>query len=140
MAALATITIDVLSRESGIDTETIRAYERLGLVGKPRRVAGNLLLYRTDDINGAIFAQRALGLGFSPQAVRELLRLADRASSSCAEVHRLAHRHLTDIKRRITELKTMEKALAPLLAGCTAEQALAECPIIQALVPSPRRE
>jgi MerR family mercuric resistance operon transcriptional regulator len=140
MAALATITIDVLSAESGIDIETIRAYERMGLVGKPRRVAGNLLLYRTDDINGVIFAQRALGLGFSPQAVRELLRLADRGSNSCAEVHRLAHRHLGDIKRRIAELKAMEKALTPLVAGCSQEQPLAECPIIQALGPSPRRE
>jgi MerR family mercuric resistance operon transcriptional regulator len=139
MPALATITIDVLSRESGIDVDTIRTYERLGLVPKPSRVAGNLLLYRTDDITGVVFVQRALGLGFAPQAVRELMRLSGR-STSCAEILSLAKGHLADIKRRIAELRTMERALTPLVAGCTPDVPLQDCPIIQALAPSPKRE
>ena len=139
MPALATITLDVLSRQSGIDVDTIHSYERMGLVPKPCRVAGNLLLYRTDDISGVVFVQRALGLGFSPQAVRELLRLSGQGSASCVEVHSLARRHLADIKRRIVELKTMERALAPLVANCAPELPREHCPIIQALAPSPRR-
>ena len=71
MPALATITIDVLSRQSGIDIGTIHSYERMGLVPKPRRIAGNLLLYSIDVVSIAVFVQRALGLGFSPQAVRD---------------------------------------------------------------------
>jgi MerR family mercuric resistance operon transcriptional regulator len=140
MPALATITIDVLSRESGIDIDTIHSYERISLVPKPRRVAGNLLLYSTDDVSGVVFAQKALALGFSPQAVRDLLRLANGRPNSCAEVHALAQRHLKDIKRRIAELRSMEKALAPLVADCSPDLPVEDCPILQALAHPPRRD
>ena len=133
MPALATITIDVLSRESGLDIETIQTYERMGLVPKPRRVAGNLLLYSTDDVSVVVFVQRALALGFSPQAVRDLLRLSNGRPNGCAEVHALAQQHLKDIKRRISELRTMEKALTPLVACCDSDLAKDDCPILQAL-------
>ena len=138
MPALASITIDVLSRASGVDVDTIRAYESMGLAPKPRRVAGNLLLYSTDDISVLRFTQRALQLGFTPQAVRELLRLANSRAGDCTSVHALAERHLTDIKRRISELRNMERALAPLVAGCSPDRPLDDCPILQALANSPR--
>jgi MerR family mercuric resistance operon transcriptional regulator len=140
MPALATITIDVLSQQSGIDIATLHSYERLGLVPKPRRIAGNLLLYSTDVVSGAVFVQRALGLGFSPQAVRELLRLAGGGSKGCADVHALAQRHLQDVKRRIAELRSMEKALTPLVACCAPELSTEDCPIVQALAHSPKRD
>lgn len=133
MPALATITIDVLSRGSGIDIATIHAYQRLGLVPKPRRVGGNLLLYSTDDVTVVVFVQRALALGFSPQAVRDLLRLANGRPNGCSEVHALAQEHLKDIKRRISELQSMEKALAPLVAHCGPDRPVEDCPILQAL-------
>ena len=140
MPALATITIDVLSRESGIDISTIRSYERMGLVPKARRIAGNLLLYSTDDVSVVRFVQRALELGFAPQAVRDLLRLANGRPNGCAEVHALARSHLQDIKRRISQLRSMEKALAPLVASCSPEIPADDCPILQALVQPPKRE
>ena len=140
MAALATITIDVLSRESGIDVDTIRAFERMGLLPKPRRVANNLLLYSTDDVGVAMFAQKALALGFSPQAVRELLRLANARASNCADIHALAQRHLKGIRRRIAELRSMEKALAPLVACCSPDLPIRDCPILQALAEPSNRE
>ena len=139
MPALATITIDVLSRETGIDIANIRLYQRIGLVPKPRRIAGNLLLHSTDDVSVVVFVQRALGLGFSPQAVRDLLRLANARQCDCAEVHALAREHLRDIKRRLTELRSMEKALAPLVAGCP-DLADEDCPMLQALGQPQKRD
>jgi MerR family mercuric resistance operon transcriptional regulator len=139
MPALATITIDVLSRQSGIDVVTIHSYERMGLVPKPRRIAGNLLLYSTDVVSIAVFVQRALELGFSPQAVRDLLKLANAGSTGCADVHALAQRHLEDVKRRIAELKSMEKALTPLVACCNPDISTDDCPILQALARSPKQ-
>jgi MerR family mercuric resistance operon transcriptional regulator len=138
MPALATITIDVLSRQSGIDVATIHSFERMGLLPKPHRIAGNLLLYSTDAVSAVVFVQRALGLGFAPQAVRDLLRLASNGSKGCADVHALARRHLQDVKRRIVELRNMEKALAPLVASCSPNIPTEDCPILQALVQSPK--
>jgi MerR family mercuric resistance operon transcriptional regulator len=140
MPALATITVDVLSRQSGIDIATIHSYERMGLVPKPRRIAGNLLLYSTDVVSVAVFVQRALGLGFSPQAVRDLLRLSNGGSTGCADIHALAERHLEDVKRRIAELKSMEEALTPLVACCSPDLSTDDCPILQALAHSPKRD
>jgi MerR family mercuric resistance operon transcriptional regulator len=140
MPALAKITIDVLSEQSGIDIATIHSYERLGLVPKPRRIAGNLLLYSTDVVSVAMFVQRALGLGFAPQAVRELQRLANGGPTRCGDIHALAQHHLQDVKRRIAELRSMEKALAPLVACCTPELPAEECPILQALAHSPKHD
>jgi MerR family mercuric resistance operon transcriptional regulator len=110
----------------------------LGLVPKPRRIAGNLLLYSTDVVTVAVFVQRALGLGFSPEAVRDLLRLANGGPKGCADVHTLARRHLQDVKRRIVELRNMEKALAPLVASCSPDIATEDCPILQALAHPPK--
>jgi MerR family mercuric resistance operon transcriptional regulator len=140
MPALATITIDVLSQQSGIDIATIHSYERLGLVPRPRRIAGNLLLYSVDVVSVAVFVQRALGLGFSPQAVRDLLRLANATATGCADIHALAQRHLEDVKRRIAELKSMEEALTPLVACCSPDLPTEDCPVLQALAHSSRRD
>jgi MerR family mercuric resistance operon transcriptional regulator len=137
MPSLATITIDVVSRETGIDIATIRSYQGLGLVPKPRRIAGSLLLYSTDDVSVVVFVHRALGLGFSLQAVRDLLRMANGRPGDCAEVHALAREHLRDIKRRLTELRSMEKALAPLVARCSPNLPVEDCPILQALAHRP---
>jgi DNA-binding transcriptional MerR regulator len=69
----------------------IHSYQRIGLVPKPRRIAGNLQLHHTDDVSVVVFVQRALGLGFSPQAVLDLLRLANTRQCDGAEVHISRH-------------------------------------------------
>jgi MerR family mercuric resistance operon transcriptional regulator len=133
MPALATITVGVLSEKSGVDIKTIHAYQRLGLVPRPRRVAGHLLLYRIEDIGRLIFIRRALELGFSLDAVRELLGLARTKPKGCADIHEIAGRHLADLRRRIADLARMEEALAPLVESCPRQGGLAACPVINTL-------
>src|SRR5262249_56644441 len=112
------------------------AYQRLGLVPKPQRVANELLLYRTDDIERVVFIRRAIALGFSVEAVRELLGLAGKKPKACADVHAIASRHLADIRRRRAELAQMERALVPLVESCPRRGGLAACPLPRS--PSPR--
>lgn len=130
MPSLATISLDALSEKSGVDVKTIRAYERGGLLPKPRRVAGNILLYRTDDIERLNFIKHALALGFSVEAVRELLGLPGRKPPGCAAIHEIAERHLANLRRRIAELTRMESVLAPLVGSCARQGGSAECPIL----------
>jgi len=133
MPALATITIEVLAERSGVDHEAILAYQRHGLVPKPRRVAGGLLLYRTEDVERLVFIRRAAELGFSIDSVRELSGLADRKPKDCADVHDIASRHLSDVRRRIAELERLESALAPLVQSCSRSVGLEGCPILTSL-------
>ena len=140
MPALATITIEVLAERSGVDHEAILAYQRHGLVLKPRRVAGGLLLYRTEDVERLIFIRRAAELGFSIDSVRELSGLADSKPKGCADVYDIASRHLSDVRRRIADLERLESALAPLVEPCPRHGGLEVCPILTSLAhPESRR-
>jgi MerR family transcriptional regulator, mercuric resistance operon regulatory protein len=133
MPALATITMDVLAKRSGFDAQAILAYQRQGLLPKPQRVSGGLLLYRVEDVERLSFIRRALELGFSVDAVRELLGLASRKPKACADVHDIASRHLADVRRRIAELARLESMLAPLVESCTRSGGLDDCPILSSL-------
>ena len=133
MPALATITIEVLAKKSGVDPPSILDFQRQGLVPRPHRVAGGLLLYRTEDIERLMFIRRAIELGFSVDSVRELLGLASKKPQACADVHEIANRHLADVRRRIAELARLERVLAPLVESCTGRRALEACPILSSL-------
>lgn len=133
MSALATITVGALAEQAGVDIATIRSYERLGLICKPRPAAGRLLLYRTADIGRVTFIRRAKDLGFSTEAIRELLGITGKAPHTCGEVHEVAARHLADIRRRREELARLEKVLAPLVAACPQKGSATDCPILNSL-------
>jgi MerR family mercuric resistance operon transcriptional regulator len=128
------------SKHSGVDGDTIRACQRLGLFPKPRSVIGGLALYRLDDVDRIRFVTRALDLGFSAAAIRDLVKLADRKTERCAEVKAMAERHLDDLNRRIADLQRMAASLRPLVSGCSAGMAISKCPIIQALSAVPHGE
>src|SRR5262245_24034727 len=133
MPALATITIEVLAERSGVDREAILSYQRQGLVPKPRRVAGGLLLYSTEDVERLLFVRRAVELGFSLESVRELSGLAARKPQACADVHDIASRHLSEVRRRIAELERLERLLVPLIECCSRRGGLEACPILSSL-------
>jgi DNA-binding transcriptional MerR regulator len=133
MSALATIAIGALADQAGVDVATIHSYEKLGLVAKPRRTVGGLQLYRTDDIARVTFVRRTLELGFTIAAVRELLDMTDKPSSSCGDVHDVAQRHLLDIRRRREDLSRLEAMLAPLVSACPRKGGVDLCPIVNAL-------
>ena len=133
MSALATIALGALAEQAGVDVATIHAYERLGLIPKPRRVAGGLQLYRTTDIARVTFIRRTQELGFSLRAIGELLDMTDRPSSTCGDVHEVAQRHLLDIRRRRDDLARLEAMLAPLVSACPRQGSVDLCPIVNAL-------
>ncbi len=133
MSALATIALGALADQAGVDAATIRAYERLGLIHKPRRAAGGLQLYRVDDVARVTFIQRTQELGFSMQAIRELLDMTDKSSSTCGDVHDVAQRHLLDIRRRRDDLARLEAMLEPLVSACPRKGGIDLCPILSNL-------
>jgi MerR family transcriptional regulator, copper efflux regulator len=133
MSSLATLPITVLAEKAGIPVDTIRAYERSGLLSKPRRVAGGLVLYAADDVEKVRFIHRASALGFDMTAIRDMLGIGHRKPTTCCQVYAIAARQLEDVRRRQADLARMEGALAVLVEDCPREPGVTRCSIVQAL-------
>ena len=132
MADTGRIAIGALSKHTGTNIETIRYYERVGLLPAPARSSGGYRLYGTDQLKRLSFIRRARALGFSVAEVRTLLTLADQRRRPCAEVRGVAAAHLEDVKGKIADLKAMERVLADTIARCEAGSG-SHCPMIDAL-------
>lgn len=128
--------IGQLAKATGTKIETIRYYEKIGLLPEPCRTAGNYRSYADEHLQRLTFIRRARELGFSTEDVRELLRLAAHGEQPCAEVDQLAARHLEITKRKIEALTRLRRELRDTLASCTGGR-VAECRVIQALSPAP---
>ena len=100
-----------LSRQAGVNIETIRYYERIGLLPTPSR-RGRFRSYAREDVARLGFVRRARELGFTLDEVRALLGLANGGESRCADVRDLAASHLKDVRERIADLERMERVLA----------------------------
>lgn len=125
------LTIGNLSKKTGVNVETIRYYERIGLLDAPARTESG---YRTFDERAAgrlRFIKRGRELGFSLDEVRTLVELADHPSQPCADVDRLVLQHLAEVRERIADLQRLEAELAR-LAGCH-DTTVSECRIVEAL-------
>jgi MerR family mercuric resistance operon transcriptional regulator len=130
---LTEIRIGDLSHRTGCNIETIRYYERVGLLPQPARSPSRYRLYDTDDIRRLTFVRRSRELGFSLDDVRVLLALsADSEQEACAEVRQLAVHHLEDIRAKIADLRAMERVLADAVRACDAGEVLG-CPLIDSL-------
>lgn len=127
----AAIPIGELSRRTGCNIETIRYYERIGLVPVPPR-RGRYRSYDGQAVARLGFVRRARELGFTLQEVRELLGLAAGDQDACAGVRELAAAHLKDIRARIADLRRMERVLVNSVRACDADHG-AGCPLIDAL-------
>ena len=132
MAQSVGIQIGELSRRTGCNIETIRYYERIGLLPAPARSAGRYRVYETGDVRRLTFIRRARELGFTLDAVRALLRLSGDGSAACPEVRELAAGHLAEVRAKIADLQAMERVLANAVRRCAAGE-LPGCPIIDAL-------
>lgn len=125
------IQIGELSRRTGCNIETIRYYERIGLMPPPPR-RGRYRSYGADDVGRLRFLRRARELGFTLDEVGALLDLAAGGQASCSEVRTLAASHLAAVRARIADLKRMEQVLADSVQACDAGQDRG-CPLIQSL-------
>src|SRR6516162_11718573 len=134
------IAVGELSRRTGCNIETIRYYERIGLLPKPRReIGGRFRRYDGDDIDRLRFIRRARQLGFTLDEVRGLLRLAAAdAEDVRPEARALVAGHIADIRAKIADLQAMERVLTDAMCECEAGRDT-RCPLIDVLsgMPAP---
>jgi Cu(I)-responsive transcriptional regulator len=128
------IPIGELAKATGAKIETIRYYERVGLLPKPERTAGNYRSYSAAHLGRLSFVRRARDLGFSIEQVRALLGLSDQKDRSCATVDLIAREHLEEVDRKLSDLRKLRRELNALLAQCD-HGTIADCRIIEALGP-----
>lgn len=124
--------IGELSTQTGCPVETIRYYERLGLLPKPPRQANGYRIYGEAYRARLIFIRRARELSFSLEEIRDLLGLLDAGRYSCAEVQTLALRHRQGIRQKIIDLRRLDAVLTELADQCSGGAA-PPCPIVDAL-------
>jgi MerR family mercuric resistance operon transcriptional regulator len=124
--------IGEMSRRTGVHIETIRYYERIGVMPRPKRSEGGQRLYNGPQLNRLAFIKRSRDLGFSLKQVLTLLTLVDSGAMACSEVHTLTVNHLKDVKSKITDLRKLERALKDLAAQCSLGN-ISDCPIVETL-------
>jgi len=132
MGGARDVTIGPLSKSTDTNIETIRYYERAGLLPVPARTSGGYRLYGTTHLKRLTFIRRARALGFSLAEVRKMLTLADQRRRPCAEVRVVAQAHLEDVKGKIADLRRMERVLKETVARCQTGSG-SDCPMIDAL-------
>ena len=130
--ASKTYSIGELARATGMKVETIRYYERIGLLPSPARTAGNYRAYLRPHLQRLSFIRRGRDLGFSLDAVRELLRLSDDRQQQCSGVDQVARTHLAEVEGKIAGLTALHGELRQLIEQCR-HGTVAECRIIEAL-------
>ena len=128
------LAIGALGKATGTKTETIRYYERIGLMPPPGRTAGNYRAYGQAQLRRLSFIRRSRELGFPIEAVRELLRLADQKGAECGAVDVIARGHLAEIERKIADLRALRRELRELIGQC-GNGTISECRLIEALCP-----
>lgn len=127
------LTIGQVAKQCGIGVETIRFYEREGLIAQPSRPESGFRGYSSDVVRRVRFIQQSKALGFSLREIRELLFLRVDSSTSCAEVKRRAQEKLAEIESKISSLSHMKQALARMTKACSGKGPVGECPILEAL-------
>jgi len=125
--------IGELAKAAGVGVETIRYYERRGLLAPPPRRASGYRQYPPMTVRRVRFIRRAQTLGFTLKEIEELLALRVDDERSCADVRALARAKLEDIERRVAELQQMGRALAQVAHRCRGRGPTSECPILEVL-------
>lgn len=124
--------IGTLSKKTGCQIETIRYYERIGLMPNPDRTERGHRVYGSEHEKRLSFIRRARGLDFSLDEIRYLLQAAEADNPSCADVEKFAGKHLSLIQAKIKDLRAMEKIMKSLLNECQGNRTLG-CPLINVL-------
>lgn len=124
--------IGALSKRTGVHIETIRYYEKAGVMLRPKRSAGGHRLYEDDAVRRLLFIRRARELGFALEEIRELLKLVDGGNYTCTEVKELTLRHAKDVHIKIGDLRKIENVLRDMAAQCEGGD-VPDCPIVDTL-------
>lgn len=132
--AAGILSIGLLAERTGTKVETIRFYEKCGLLPKPSRTTGNYRAYAPEHLNRLSFIRRARDLGFSLDQIRALLDLSDDRDRPCEAVDAIAKEHLAEVDRKIADLHALRRELDSMVNQCHCGT-VAECRIIEALSP-----
>ena len=127
------LTIGELAKQSNVHVETLRYYERRGLISKPPRTVSNYRIYSSDNLRRVKFIKQAQALGFSLAEIKKLLALRAAPRAKCADVQNYALHKIHDIQDRIRSLKRMHRSLQKLLRECSGNLPATECPILESL-------
>ncbi|MBI5164891.1 MAG: helix-turn-helix domain-containing protein [Magnetospirillum sp.] len=125
------MSIGALSKATGVNIETIRYYERIGLLPEPDRTPADYRQYGPAHLRRLSFVRKGRDLGFNIEAIRALLRLAEHPETPCQDADRLTSEHLAEVERKIEELGRLRDALREMTHCCG--ETVAECRIIDAL-------
>lgn len=128
---IADLTIGAFAGAAGVGVETVRFYQRRGLLTEPDRPSGGIRRYGAFDVDRVRFIKASQRLGFSLDEVAGLLSLDDGAH--CEEARALAEAKLSDVREKLTDLRRIEKVLAELVRECRATTGVLSCPLISSL-------
>lgn len=124
--------IGELAKATGTKAETIRYYEREGILPSADRTDSNYRDYSDDHLATLSFVRRARELGFSMAQVRELLTLSDHEDNACEDVDRLVEQQLVEVDRKIADLTALREELGQMLRSCQADR-IGDCRIVESL-------
>lgn len=126
--------IGELAQRADVGIDTVRYYEKEGLLPKAQRLASGYRVYDQQDVRRLRFVKRAKGLGFTLPQIRELLALSNHRDDDMATIKAAATEKLADVRAKLAELDRIRGALETLVASCPGHGALGQCPILNALV------
>ena len=133
---MASFTIGQLSRRTGVNIETIRYFEKVGLVASPPRTGGGHRIYGDDHLRALEFIRRARELGFTPDEVRGILALGGPTDACCDEVREIASQHLAIVRRKMVDLARLEELLASAIDRCSGDH-VPHCAVIDMIEQEP---
>jgi MerR family mercuric resistance operon transcriptional regulator len=132
VAKARNLTIGRLAAATAVNLETVRYYERVGLMSPPARTAGGHRVYDDHHVRRLTFIRRSRELGFSIENIRALLALTDPKRRSCASVQKIASTHLIAVRDKLADLKRLEKILSQTVVLCSG-QTTPVCPVLDML-------
>lgn len=126
------LSIGELARRTGVHIETIRYFEKVGMLGAPNRTEGGHRVYAAHQVRALSFIKRARDLGFTPAEVRTMLELGGPGRACCDEVQEIAVLHLEQVRRKMADLARLERLLASTVDRCSGGH-VPDCPVIDML-------
>jgi len=130
---MKSLTIGRLAKQAGVNLETVRFYERRGLLPRPPRSASGYRLFPAEAARRLKFIRRAQELGFSLAEIADLLALSVSRRTTSAEIRARAKAKITDIEAKMRSLESMRKTLVKLTKACDGCTPVAHCPILESL-------
>ncbi len=125
--------IGEISKITSIPVETIRYYEKIGLLPSPERESSGYRAYQTHHLDRLLFIRRCRSLDMAQEEIRELIAMADQPDADCSQIDELLARHLTHVRQRLEELKRLEDTLSQLQTACSQGRTVSECGILGGL-------